>query len=245
MRVRAALALSIAAIAGPANATPPTVISMEDQPFGLSDTEFFALRTTTDNLGSHFESRHETFLVATNLETREQVMWHVDSVQITTIFGDRGDDDRRAMMREDGMEFADPLAVLRERGGVPWRAVSSGEHWRGGPSVLETMGTVSLSYGKGPFFLLPKEAAIGFALNASNLMAVSVPDYSRLESISTREQFTLRRFVSAGCKYAPADFARSPLGFEPVQLVEVTCSDEEELDGNTLLVPVLPQAQAE
>ena len=67
---------------------------MEDQPFGLSDTEFFALRTTTDNLGSHFESRHETFLVATNLETREQVMWHVDSVQITTIFGDRGDDDR-------------------------------------------------------------------------------------------------------------------------------------------------------
>nr|WP_137677284.1 hypothetical protein [Parerythrobacter lutipelagi] len=239
MKRLAALAGAVALFAAsPVGATPPTVMQVEDEPFGLSETEFFALRTTTDNLGSHFDARHETFLVATNLETREQMLWHVDSVHITTQFGETADGDRKIIKRDDGIAFANAFDVLRERGGVPWRAASGGTHWAGPPMVLESMGAVSLIYKGGERFVLPKVDAIAYTAFSSSLLAASIPDYPRLESISTREQFALRRFVSAACSYAADDFARRPQGFAPVQLVRTECADEEDFDGNSLLIPV-------
>ncbi len=239
MRLGAGIGAAWAAVlATAAHATPPTVIAVEDEPFGLSESEFFALRTTFDNLGSHFDSRHETFLVAIDLDTREQVMWHVDSVHVTTEFGETGMDDRKVMQREEPFAFANAFAILRERGGVPWRAVSEGEHWRGPPQTNTGAARVSVAYAGGESFSLAKEDAIAFTATTGSLLAATVPDYPRLEAISTRDSFALRRFESGSCTYTAEDFARSPLGFAAIQLVRVDCADEEELDRNSLLVPV-------
>lgn len=225
-------------LATPAHATPPTVIAVEDEAFGLSENEFFTLRTTSDNLGSHFDSRHETFLVAIDLDTREQMMWHIDSVHVTTEFGETGTDDRKVMQRDEPFAFADAFAILRERGGVPWRAVSDGEHWRGPPQTKEGAASVLVGYDGGERFALAKEDAMAFSATTGSLLAATVPDYPRLEAISTRESLALRRFEPGACTYTAEDFARSPLGFAAIQLVRVECADEEELDRNSLLVPV-------
>ena len=54
-----------------AAATPPDTIYIEDRVFGVNETHIFFLRTTNDNLGLHIFGMKDTYLVAKNIDTRQ------------------------------------------------------------------------------------------------------------------------------------------------------------------------------
>ena len=61
--------LLIAAL--PVRATPPDTIFINERLIGVNDSHLFFLRTTNDNLGLHIFGMKDTYLVAKNIDTRQ------------------------------------------------------------------------------------------------------------------------------------------------------------------------------
>ncbi|MEM6476372.1 MAG: hypothetical protein AAF687_09415 [Pseudomonadota bacterium] len=231
-------AVAGAAFAAPVAATPPNVMTVEDQAFGLSEDELFVLRTTSDNLGSYFEARHETFLVAIALDDGAETYWPVNSVSVTTVFGEEGEDDRRELVRPDGAGHANPFDILAERGGLPWRAVAPGAGNFITAAFEQDETSVTVRYEGLSAFTLGKSDAVARVRSVMDRIAAEVPDYPSTSTVMSSERFASRMIVPEMCRYSVNDYAASPLTYTALQLVQVTCGDGEDLDSNTVLIPV-------
>lgn len=232
-------ALIAAASAVPAAATPPDAISVEDQAFGLSEDELFVLRTTSDNLGSHFEARHDTFLVAIALDSGAETYWPVNSVTVTTVFGSEGEEDRREYLRPDVEDRANPFDILAKRGGLPWRAVSAAEGIYIKPAFEQSEASVTVRYEGSPAFVLSKADAVARVRSVMARIATEAPNYSSTTTVMSSERFAARVIAPETCHYSISDFAVRPQSFGSLQLVQVTCSDSEDVESNTVLIPVM------
>ncbi|MCF6273775.1 MAG: hypothetical protein L3J37_11420 [Rhodobacteraceae bacterium] len=82
--MRLSAILILVALALPARATPPDVISLHDQVIGANDTHVFILRETNDNLGLYNYGMHDIFLVAKSIATgQDEEIWPVYRVHST------------------------------------------------------------------------------------------------------------------------------------------------------------------
>lgn len=240
-RVLLTLSGFAALLSFPASATPPTVFTVEDTVFGLSESELFVFRTTQDNLGSYFENRAETFLVAIDLWHGRETYWHVDSAQISTVFSDDGKSDSKQIVRGGGAGLVNPFAVLAERRGVLWAATSFAANASPPVTVAIKDDMVTLSVPGHPANRISKEGAENRIRKSLGALQFHIPNYSRLESITTREQFALIGFDPASCIYKNGERGISPFTFQSVQLVRVTCTGEEEIGSVSMLLAAQEQ----
>ncbi len=225
------LAAACLGLSGPAAATPPDVIAIEDSLFGISATHAFVLRQTSDNLGSHYSDRRETYLVAINLETGEEQLWPVYGATRTTDFGETGDDDRQVVTVDPRREMVDPYAVLEARTALPLSEY-------GGESYLELTDdahTVRIVHPGGWRFTLSKAGS--FARMESSLagLAARMADLPRTGTMSTRQFYNDRTILPESCGYSAIAGFYSFYTERPAQLVRVTCHDGEEMEITSLI----------
>lgn len=70
-------AVSMLGLTLPASATPPDIIDVRDEIFGISQTQVLLLRTTFDNPGPHIAGRNDVLLVSVDIATGERTLWPV------------------------------------------------------------------------------------------------------------------------------------------------------------------------
>ncbi len=66
-----ALILSLLLSATTAQATPPQIVGVSETLFGVNDTHLFVLRRTGDNMGMHWSTQTDVFLIARNRKTND------------------------------------------------------------------------------------------------------------------------------------------------------------------------------
>lgn len=223
-------------LAPPARATPETFIEIRDEAFGISEDELFLLRTTLDNMGSYYETRLETFLVAISLNTGEQQSWHISSATITTQLSEEGEEETQKLEYLPTAKKVDPFAILAGREGILWQSLASQR-----PKVqpkAQKFGpdAVMFTYPQLADFVVTKEAAQAYRRSAIRQLASDIPDYPRNRQMTTREFIVERLTHSKPCDYAFGDVGNTPLEPQPVYLVRMTCVDEDGLEPTSLLV---------
>ncbi|MEO0907214.1 MAG: hypothetical protein AAFY07_06775 [Pseudomonadota bacterium] len=225
----------------PAHATPPSVITIEDRPFGLSENELFVLRTTSDNLGTYTRSRYETYLVAISLETGTQTLWHIETAQFGVTADNHpgvGDDEARPPPMIVTHQPA--FRIMANRDGLFWGAVSQiyfGTLSK--PTLSVDKDVLTVSGNNRPSFSIRVADALAYVTSSAQKIATNVPDYWRFEPISTRDQFGSMALEDAKCNYAVADLAGLPGATRLLQLVRVECLEKElETTRYSFLVPI-------
>ena len=225
------------ALTAPASATPDGMIDIEDQAFGLSEEEVFVLRTVTDNMGSYYERRVETFLVAISLTSDEQTSWHLASLEQSTEFAQEGGEDQRTLEYLPIENRADPFAILSKRGGVVWAGVGKLRTETQPERQESETGDVVFAYPGGLQSSISLEIARSYTENAAQQVARDMPDYRRNHPISAADLVTARLEYPPPCTYVAQDVALKPLTLGRVQLIELTCAHDPDGEHTQLLVP--------
>ncbi|MDN3646623.1 hypothetical protein QWY75_10475 [Pontixanthobacter aestiaquae] len=223
----------------PAAATPPDVITIEDRLFGISATHAFLLREASDNLGSHYSDRRETFLVAINLTTEEEELWPVYRATRSTDFGDSGADDTPVIEVDPRAGMIDPYAVLEERGGMPL-SERAGESFA---DLIDNGRSITITRSDGSKFIRDKANAFGRLQASTSALAERVANTPRLGSRTTRQFYDARSIIADTCRYSALPGSHRFYTAEPVQLVRIACHDGEEMEVTSLIQVVRVEAR--
>ncbi len=226
----AALALTFAA--QPAYATPPDVIDIREEPFGVSDTHLFVTRTSTDNLGLHESLRSESHLVRIDLETGDETSWVLDRVTQFRDYDDEGDQLDFVTRRDEGLKPVNPYAILAEHDAIPWDGAVRA-HWIT-PEIVVGEDSISVSYGADTDYRITLDEVARAQSNLVDFMARTVADHRRMSTMSTRQMFAERQLPMAYCKPDEVlDYFSFGRGWG--KLIRINCTSGEE-DGLTSFV---------
>lgn len=245
----AAILVGLGAAIPDANATPPTIIDIREEPFGLSSTHLFVIRSSADNLGLYESMRAESFLVAIDLATGAEEIWLLDRVTTVRDYAEDGSQLDFVTTRDEGLVAVNPYAVLAERGAVPWSAVSLDGTTILPPEIARDpeVDAITVTYAHGPAYRLTAGELSGAIERLSASMARNVADRTRMSRMSTRAVFAERFVAIERCKpdgmleYWTIDRESQ------ARLLRITCGAQDDEGVTSLIVqlnPVSPQAAA-
>ena len=240
-----ALALGLAATAfGPsASATPPDVVTIDDTLLAASSTHVFVLRSTSDNLGSHYAYRTETWLVSIDAQTGAETLWPLHAAVQSTEFGGEGEPDRKVVETDDNADAVDLFGTLAREGAVPLLARRG---W-GGLREVETRregGSVVLVSDARTRYAMPFDAATAQVAASARALGEKVGDVRRIGSLGTRSVYRDIAFDADRCTFEALGWSLAfdaPIG--PRQPVRVTCEDTESM-GRISLIQLAPKQAA-
>ncbi len=219
----AALTLSVSL---PASATPPDIINVHDDIFGISEAHVFVLRTTSDNLGLHVTGRNDVLLVATEIATGHQTIWPVYRIN-------RGPDvatDATGAMEKTQVESwedaRNPYEILADHSGVPALAAYT---LRGNenPKITLTDETLEVAYADGEAYRLETDALFDSLAATRTKLAEGIGEYDRMAPITTRELLASFVFDAQACDATEPVLLAATADSLPVQLSRVTCTAED------------------
>ncbi len=222
---------------GPAFATPPDVIDIREEPFGLNETHLFVLRSSTDNLGLYESLRVETFLVAIDAATGEEEHWLIDRSVRSSEYSEDGEMLGYKVVRDEGLADVNPFAILAERDALPWSAVSLTGWYEVKADFARTPdGGWQASYPSGQVFRIADAALVQKLVGVSDFMSRNVADHPRMASIATRQLFADRTVPLESCEPAAVfnHFALRAPGTE--LLVRIDCSVRDEVGVTSVVV---------
>lgn len=215
--------------AAPASATPPDVIDVRDEVFGITPGQVLVLRSTRDNLGLYEAEHRDVFLVAIDRASGKETLHPVYRAQ--TGPGEQADRPPRTQgSRLPGS--VDPFEVLRKAGGI----ARDRSEWRTGPSASLRADAVSIAFQDGATVQLKLAPLLRRVSSSLDELAGAIGDYSRLAPISTRDLLAGQTFDAAACDFQePMHYLgldRTPA----VRLMRVTCGAEEQSASLLVLV---------
>ena len=233
----AACALALLIVA-PAAATPPDIVDLHDELFGIGLEEVLVLRTVTDNMGLHATGLSTVFLAAIDGATGEETLWPLYRARFAP------DHDRDPTGNTMGIETwplpdpADPFAILARRKAVP--AGAAGLLWpQAGTVTLDAEG-LSVSHDDGASFHLPALQLAAMLERTTAQLAELAEPYSRPNTLTLGDLLAGRDIDPAGCTASQDALLRFPARTAPIQLVRITCGDPEE-DFTLSRLVVVPQ----
>jgi hypothetical protein len=231
-----AIVLGLFLGAFPAFATPPDIVSVRDELFGLSDSHLFVLRTTSDNLGLYVTGRNDIFLVAIDRLTGSETLWPIYSLERLPDGGQDGDGTVETTTILTPLDAVNPFDKLAERQGVPWSVVMLLPAAEAGRVVEEVSpDAMTLSYSTGEVYTLSTAALTTGVTAALNLLANTLPDYDRMAPITTRSLLSDLEFAPQDCfMFGAVRATTTPTG-APLHLVRVTCA----LDDDAQIVSLI------
>lgn len=223
---RAAFALALACTAPAVQATPPDVIQVQDELFGVSDTHVFVLRSGLDNLGLHNSDMRNLALVAIDRQTTEEQIWPVWRSHRLPDY-DRDPDGLR--MRTDLLalpDAVDPFAKLAELGAYPFFGKSpfASADLRMAPNIGSNLEAVSgFTLDDGTRFN-PDPVALQESLGpALDRFAQAMGDYPRFGPLSAGDLLMGRDFADMRCSYPGRLLLPGNGDAPPTHLILVTC----------------------
>ncbi len=226
----------------PAAATPPDVINLRNELFGISTSHVFVLRSTQDNLGLHIADRSDTLLVALDLATGAETLWPVYSVSRGPADSDTSGETSEVVMHGP-KDSVNPFAILTEYQAVPIEAAFD-LGFVGQPLDLTlTEDSLTLTYPEtGAVYRLDGATLQSGLTGSVNRVADTIEDYDRFAPVSTRSLLVDRSYDRADCTASDPRQISALIETPPVQLVRVTCTDEDGLDETSFFVVVPPAA---
>ncbi|MGL4235613.1 hypothetical protein [Tabrizicola sp.] len=241
-RPRLGLASLVLASALPATATPPDVIDVHDELFGVSPSHIFLLRSALDNLGSYYMDRSETMLVAVELATGAETLWPVYTMN-RGLVDDGTDSERSKVVVSPRQDAVNPFDILAEYDAVPAAAAFPRADADAVPDAKLGADALSVSYSATDgSYALATETLLSGMTASINRLAEAVGDYERpLHVTSARDLLLDRAFAVQECSVSDPLQLSALIEAAPIQLVRITCSSEEDFSLNSLIV-VVPDA---
>ncbi|MEL7445009.1 MAG: hypothetical protein AAGK02_04265 [Pseudomonadota bacterium] len=232
----AGLLTAVAIYASPANATPPDVIDIREEAFGINATHVFVIRTSGDNLGTYESMRAESFLAAIDLETGEEELWLLDRLKRSMDYSAAGEPLGWVVERDEDLIPVSPFAVLAERKAIPWNAVSQDGGDLIAPGLSQDAEAISVIYSHGSVYRVSKERLESRLSKLAASMAENVADHRRMSSITTRQIFADRSIPLATCKPDRVLENWALGGRAKHRFLRVNCSDFDEVGVTSVIV---------
>lgn len=210
----------------PASATPPDIMNVRDDLFGMSQNHIFVLRMTADNLGLHITGRNDVLLVATEITTGRETLWPVYRIYRGPDYAtdDTGLTERIEVESWDGAR--NPYDILAEYSGVPALALAADpQQEREQPKVSLTNEALTIKYADGAKHRLETEALFAGLNDTRERLADAIGEYDRMAPITNRELLADFTFKVESCKAQDPISPRATASNTPVQLVRVACDD--------------------
>ncbi|MDY7097513.1 MAG: hypothetical protein SXU28_05190 [Pseudomonadota bacterium] len=181
----------------PANATPDTVIDLDEQPVGASETHLFLLRVARDNLGQYEATRVEVFLVAQDWRSGAEEVWVIDRFVKSMDYSDGGDPLGYSIKRDEGQTVGNIHRIIADEGGMPWQAVQRTVNQRTRLNFASDSEAMRFSFGTDARFAVTRDALQGRLDQVTDFFAERMVDYRRHSTVPTR-QYVSERGISAG-----------------------------------------------
>lgn len=227
------LGLALGCFAHSASATPPDIVDVRDELFGISRSSLFLLRTTCDNLGLHTSEHRDVVLVAIERSTGKESLWPVYRARNVPDEGARGDAQKTVVRMP--ANAVDPYAKLREAEGYP---VGPGDGFDAARmSVKIEGGILTMSDADGEIARREVASILADVTASLDRLADAIGDYERLAPIRTRDLIGGQTFQAEQCKASDPFAYDDRSGAPPVRIVRLTCQ-EEEGQTTSLLMPI-------
>lgn len=222
---------ALCAIAPAALATPPDIIDVRDELFGVSSCCVLTLRMTNDNLGVYDVIQRDVALIVTDRESQEETLYPVYRVR------GRSDPDR-----DDGAlaytaaalpDSVDPFALLSGMNGA---ALSVGDGFLSAVGPVGRDGdwlTIAVEGGR---VRVRMEDVLRRAEGSMSGLAAIVGDYDRPAPVATADLLEGRLGDGADCDFPEAWRLHDRTGGAPVILLRVECGPDWE--GTSILTPL-------
>ncbi len=240
------LPLALFAVFSPsAQATPPDVIEIREEPFGLSEAHLFVTRTTTDNLGLHQALRVESFLVAIDLKTEKEELWVLDRLVHMEDYDDAGEFTGYSIERDPDLKSVNAYGVLAQQRALPWSAVSHEANYDVAPSLTSDADAIRLTYDDGPSYRLATGDMSRRLGDVTPSTSENVVDYQRMSTMATRMMFAERIVPVETCKPGPVLEHWDTDYPARYRFIRINCSDEEEPGVTSLILRMVLVAGAD
>lgn len=206
-------------------ATPPDIINVRDEFFGVSESSIFVLRITYDNLGLHDSAQRDVVLVALDRRTQEETSWPVYRARSAP---DYEQDEAGATSRIDRLalpDAVDPFEMLGELGGMPVGAKDMGYHVAAEPEMRGD--AVVIAYDDGAEFRSDMGTLLQGVTVSLNALAERLGDYDRMAPVHTRDLLGDLAFRSDECRISDPHRFNIPWGTAPTLAARLTCDDNE------------------
>lgn len=225
------------------NATPPDVIDIREDTFGHSPTHLFVIRTSRDNMGLYESLRVESFLIAIEVATGNEEVWVLDRMRRDLDYSDDSEPLGPIVRRDEGQDFVNPYAVLEQRGGVPWAAVSiENPAASAGPTIVQNDNTITATDVNGGQYAVTLDNVADHIAGVGAMMAKNIADAPRMSTLTTRSLFEERSVGVENCRATNVlDHwdGKYPAAY---RLIRMVCSDFDE-DGRTSLLIRAPYVE--
>lgn len=229
------LFVALSAIAPAALATPPDLINVRDEVFGVSSCCLLTLRTTSDNLGIYDGVHRDVVLVVTDRESLEETQYPVyrvrgridhDSVDLAYVY-----------KAARPPEAVDPFAVLSSLDGGPQSSADNFLSAAGPVGRADDRLTIPIK-GDGQISV-EVEDILQRAEESINGLAAVVGDYERLAPVETGELLAGRIGDGADCDFPEAWLLGHRTDGAPVALLRMYC-DSMEGESTSILTLAAP-----
>lgn len=224
--------------AGTAQATPPDVLGIRDELFGVSAAEVFLIRTTSDNLGLHIAGMSDVFLVAKDIATGEDTaIWPV--YRSLRTLGDRPDAIGEIVLVLPQERAVNPYDILGAHGGRPASA-------REDPASADlTSGDLTVTGSDGPR-ALPTARMLELIARSVALTSDAIQPYppdvtpGGGTTLSPQERLDGIAYGPQECDVLDRTSVSMTYETPVIELVRIHCSHDGYLDPATLYIIVPP-----
>lgn len=224
-----------------AAATPPDVIDVTDELFGISQTHVFVLRHTDDNLGMYTVSARHVFLVAINLATAEEEYWPLFLAVRSERFDENANSVGMVISREYRPIEINPYDILGERAALPVGSAFNLASSFPKPVINVTADFVTATVEGKATHQLPRAVAEARIETSNSNLAQRVWEPARMyRQYTTKQAFAERKVALEECAYSDAGQLWTAIDKPRVQLVQATCSDADETGVTSVIFALDP-----
>ena len=214
----------------PASATPPDIIDVTDEIFGITDNATLILRRTHDNLGVYSASVQDVYLVAIDHRTGQETLWPVHRVRLSE------EEPMQYSSKSEQMRGSvNPFAVLARGNGIMLPA----KIWEQN-GTAELGGTqVTIRYRDGAVYRIEATQLIDQLIASLDRLGTKIVNYPRMSPVTVKDLMVGQTFETRSCRFdtpiAQHNIAHSTV----IRLLRVACNTEGV--EHSLFVPVTAQ----
>lgn len=234
--VRTMLVAAFCSIGQMAAATPPDMISVRDELFGIAPGSIVLMRTTDDNLGLYDAEHHDSVLVVVDRETGQETLWPVYRVRRTADLNRDATGILQTAVGEVLPGAVNPYEKLRILHGIPKPALYKTTSDQG--EVVVQGGMLTIRYDDGVVIEAQISGILGQLEASLDRLAETVGDYPRFAPISTTDLLKGRLYAPQVCDFTEPFSYDDKSGHETIRLLRATCTDEGEV--TSILVQLRP-----